>query len=282
MSRAVFILTFGRPNKVATYRTLRKLNYTGKIFLICSDDDKELGEYKKRFGEEVIVFNKEQARLETDTDRMDNLQKTNMVLYARNYCFKIAEKLGLDNFLVLDDDYSEFRGADFIREWKHAGYCHELDTIFDACFDFYNSVPSLLGFSLSQTGDFIGGVTPDKQRVKRKCMNSFFCKTDRPYKFLGTINEDTNFYVSNWANTRGWCAQLHNFSLNQLDTQKNSGGLTDIYLDIGTYCKSFYSVMLQPVAVKVAPMGDNHIRLHHKVAYNKICPKIIRQEHKKR
>ena len=58
-------------------------------------------------------------------------------------------------------------------------------------------------------------------------------------------------------------------------------GLTDIYLDLGTYVKSFYSVMLQPVGVKVAPMGDNHKRLHHKVNYNKICPKIIRAEHKK-
>ena len=25
-------------------------------------------------------------------------------------------------------------------------------------------------------------------------MNSFFCRTDRPFKFLGSINEDVNAY----------------------------------------------------------------------------------------
>ena len=32
-------------------------------------------------------------------------------------------------------------------------------------------------------------------------------------------------------------------SLLQKETQSNSGGLTDIYLELGTYVKSFYSVI---------------------------------------
>lgn len=39
---AVFILTYGRPEKVLTHRTLRKQGYTGKIFLLCSVDDANL------------------------------------------------------------------------------------------------------------------------------------------------------------------------------------------------------------------------------------------------
>ncbi|EFI4081186.1 TPA: hypothetical protein J5F60_004390 [Escherichia coli] len=36
----VFILTHGRPDKVLTYRTLRRAGYTGKIFIVVDDEDK--------------------------------------------------------------------------------------------------------------------------------------------------------------------------------------------------------------------------------------------------
>ncbi|EFC6976332.1 hypothetical protein DFZ72_21860 [Escherichia coli] len=32
-----FILTHGRPDKVLTYRTLRRAGYTGKIFIVVDD-----------------------------------------------------------------------------------------------------------------------------------------------------------------------------------------------------------------------------------------------------
>lgn len=35
-----FILTHGRPDKVLTYRTLRRAGYTGKIFIVVDDEDK--------------------------------------------------------------------------------------------------------------------------------------------------------------------------------------------------------------------------------------------------
>ena len=64
-------------------------------------------------------------------------------------------------------------------------------------------------------------------------------------------------------------------------TQANAGGLTDIYLDNGTYVKSFYSVMFCPSAVKVSMMGDTQMRIHHKVYWNYCVPKIINEKYKK-
>ena len=56
---ACFILCHGRPDKTPTYNTLRKFNYTGKIYIICDDEDKTLQGYKDTYGEEsVLVFNK--------------------------------------------------------------------------------------------------------------------------------------------------------------------------------------------------------------------------------
>lgn len=36
--------------------------------------------------------------------------------------------------------------------------------------------------------------------------------------------------------------------------QKNKGGMSDVYIDKGTYLKSFYSVMFAPSCVKIGLM----------------------------
>lgn len=66
-------------------------------------------------------------------------------------------------------------------------------------------------------------------------------------------------------------------SLLQKETQSNAGGLTEIYLELGTYVKSFYSVMAAPSCIKVALMGDKQMRLHHAVTWKNAVPKIIRE-----
>ena len=53
-SFAVFILTHGRANNVITYATLRKQGYTGQIYLMVDDEDKQIDDYKKLYGKQVI------------------------------------------------------------------------------------------------------------------------------------------------------------------------------------------------------------------------------------
>jgi hypothetical protein len=57
--------------------------------------------------------------------------------------------------------------------------------------------------------------------------------------------------------------------------------LTDIYLDNGTYVKSFYSVISSPQAVKISTMGTTHRRIHHSIDWNFAVPKIISSKFKK-
>ena len=56
---AIFILTYGRPERVYTYNTLRKQGYSGNIYLITDDSDKTIDQYKQKYKNQVIVFNKE-------------------------------------------------------------------------------------------------------------------------------------------------------------------------------------------------------------------------------
>ena len=139
---------------------------------------------------------------------------------------------------------------------------------------------------MAQSGDFIGGLgTVGKKYVKgefsRKAMNSFFCSTDKPFCFNGRLNEDVNTYTS--LQSRGSVfITFGRLRLQQKPTQKNKGGMTDIYCDNGTYIKSFYSVMFMPSAVKISKMGVNNFRLHHKVKWNNTAPLILPETLKKK
>jgi hypothetical protein len=281
---AVFILTHGRADNVMTYKTLRKCGYTGKIYLLIDDMDSQIDKYKANYGDEVIVFDKQKAIDMTDSG--DNQKKHNSVVYARNYNFVVAKELGIDYFLQLDDDYSELKFT-FAEngEYQPRGIKKDFDKVCDL-FVQYLKQSKIKCIAFAQSGDFIGGEGSNiiskfrKCEILRKIMNAFFFATDNPVKFMGRINEDVNLYTANGL--KGDVFITHPaVRLQQIETQSNSGGLTEIYLDLGTYCKSFYSVMYAPSCVKVNAMGVNSRRIHHRVNWNAAVPKIINQSHKK-
>lgn len=278
---AVFILSHGRPNNIPTINALRKSGYTGDIWIIIDDEDKSSDEYKKNYGN-VYQFCKEDAKKITDT--MDLGESKAAVVFARNYAHKIAEELGLDYFLELDDDYRTFCHTfdDKLNYLTKRPPIKDMDAVILAYLEFLE-VSGALAVCFSQGGDFIGGENSGlskktkKGDISRKAMNAFFMKTDRPFKFIGRINEDANAYV-----TLGMKGELFftvaQVRLEQGQTQANAGGLTDVYLEKGTYVKSFYSVMCAPSCVTLMSMGVENMRIHHKVSWKNCAPKIVREQ----
>lgn len=277
---AVMILTHGRADRVTTYRTLRDQGYTGRIIIVIDDEDEEGDEYARRFGEDdVFKFNKSEV-----AEKFDEVIRGDRrtIVYARNACFDIAERAGVRYFLELDDDYTFFcynydsNGKEITRKKN----TNMLDEIFEAMLDFLKNTP-VKSIAFSQGGDFIGGNKDGKKKIelKRKCMNSFFCDTERRFFFTGRINEDVNTYTMN-ASRGDVFFTTTQFSLNQKNTQKNKGGMTDVYLDSGTYLKSFFSIIVMPSAVRVAEMGDKHKRLHNSISWRNVAPKILREQKK--
>lgn len=190
-----FILTHGRPDRVLTYNTLRRHGYTGQIYLVCDDEDKELPKYKERF-DNVLVFSK--AEIAKTFDESDNFGDRRAIVYARNACFDLAKQVGATHFIELDDDYTQFSFRfDSRLCWCCHGIC-SLDAIFDAMIDFYNSTP-ILSIAIAQGGDYIGGIDSSVFKngipLLRKVMNSFICSVDRRFDFVGRINEDVNTYT---------------------------------------------------------------------------------------
>lgn len=283
---AVFILSHGRADRVKTYDTLRRQGYTGDIYIIIDNEDKMADEYKRRFGDKVIVFNKDDIARRVDTG--DNFPDRKIVVFARNACFEIAKTLGIEYFLQLDDDYRcfKFRFAASLR-YKPNPIKHNLDKVFLAMLRYYKSIPAAT-IAFAQGGDFIGGgnngTISDGIATKRKAMNTFFCSTNRPFKFFGRVNEDTNAYV-NLGNRGELMFTVFNISIDQTDTQSAPGGLTETYIDRGTYQKSFYTVMYAPSCVKISTMSGNKKRkgrIHHFVEWDKAVPCIISEDFRKR
>lgn len=276
----VFILTHGRPHRVVTYDALLKHGYTGKIYLIIDNEDKTADEYYKKFGDKVIMFDKKAIAKEIDEG--NNFEDRRAIIYARNASFKIAEDLGIKYFIQLDDDYTRFAyRADDKNKYIDKSI-KNLDKIFINMFDYYKSINAVT-IAMSQSGDYIGGwqsSTAEKVEMKRKCMNTFFCSTDRKFKFIGRINEDVNTYTF-LGSTGNLFLTILNVSITQITTQHNAGGMTELYLDSGTYIKSFYTVMYCPSFVKVGIMQSVNQRLHHQISWEHAVPVILDEKYKK-
>lgn len=283
----VFILTHGRPDRVYTYDTLIRSGYTGKVFFVIDDEDKTGNDYKKEFGDKVLVFSK--SEIAKTFDEGDNFNDRRTIVYARNSCCSFALQVGCKYYMQLDDDYTSF-----VYRFDHEGKYNAsmvsktFDYIMQVMIEFLDSSPQITSVAMSQGGDHIGGGAGKKSiKPMRKAMNTFLCSTEKPFQFFGRINEDVNTYTC--AQRRGDVLFFTHtgIQVNQLQTQSNAGGMTELYLDSGTYVKSFYSVMYAPSCVKIGAIfdpkkGSNGARIHHAITWKNTAPLILGENHRKR
>lgn len=276
---AVMILCHGRAESVPTYTTLRKYGYSGRIIIVCDDEDKDLPNYQAIYPE-VEVFSKDYVA--TYMDPMDNSNDRRCAVYARNACFDIAEKLGLKYFAEYDDDYISHP-----YRWEEDGVLYrsvlaDLDKVFEAYLEFMETSEEIYSVAFGQPGDFIGGCGSrlHRERYRRKCMNSWICKTDRRFTFNGRMNDDQLTY--SLYGMRGKIFLTFDFvMIDQPETQQVKGGMTDMYLGAGTYQKTWFSIMCCPSFIKAGMMGDTHYRIHHSVNHECAYPMIISSKYKK-
>lgn len=276
----VFILSHGRPNNVITLKSLRESNYTGDWYIVCDTEDDTLDDYIKLFGKDkILIFDKLETSKTFDT--FDNFDNRKTIVYARNKCFDLAKELGYDYFLELDDDYTSFEFRKMKKNKLAHIKCKQLDKLFDIMLDFLDTSGAST-VCMAQGGDFFGGNTSAVylKRCTRKAMNTFFCRTDKPFKFIGRINEDVNTYTCS-ANKGLLMLTVADVNIQQSTTQSNKGGMTETYIEMGTYMKSFYTIICSPQAVKIATMGVSEKRIHHRINWDRCTPCIVSDRYKK-
>lgn len=273
-----FILSHGRPDNVKTLKTLEKAGYTGAVYIVIDDDDDTEQEYRKKYGDMVLQFCKTEIAAKIDAADTSNDRRT--IVYARNACFELAKQVGCRYFIELDDDYTSIEHR-YIEQGKlRVRAVERLDNLIESMIEFMGASGALT-VAFAQGGDFIGGAKALNFRkgILRKAMNTFICDVERPFTFVGRINEDVNTYVT-LGSRGGLMFTVCSASITQTQTQKSKGGMSDVYQD-GTYQKSMYTVIMHPSSVCVKEMGEKHKRLHHNIDWNSTVPKIIREKWKK-
>lgn len=110
---AILIATNGRADKQITYESLKNGGYTGKVYLVIDDLDEQGEEYRRRYGDSVIVFDKREYAKKVDT--MTAWEELRSDAYARVACYDIADRMGLEFFGMFDDDLS------FVHVQVHEG-----------------------------------------------------------------------------------------------------------------------------------------------------------------
>lgn len=276
----VFIISHGRPDNIKTLVSLKRANYTGEYRIVVDNEDKSIDAYNLKYPDKVVVFDKQKIALTVDNG--DNFNNHRTTTHARNACFKIAKHFGFTYFLVLDDDYTMFTYKyDSKLNYKGCKWPKNIDNIFDIVLDYYIATPQIKSIAFAQGGDFFGGEeSAGIPKLKRKCMNSFFCSIGRPFNFFSRLNEDVNTYIT--LGSRGdLFLTMTNFGLQQAQTQTQKGGMSDAYANSGTYVKSFYSVMYCPSFMKVYQMSSKNKRIHHLTDWASAVPVIISEKHKK-
>jgi len=284
----VVILTHGRAKNQKTVKALRRAGYTGEIILVVDDTDDQLDDYLRLPDVTVKVFSLE-GEIARQIDVGDNFSRTHKVgrkgtpVFARNACWQIVRDAGYRYHVVMDDDYTAFN----VRINDNGEYCtsrirRNLDKFFEVSFRALIDT-GITCLAWAQGGDFIGGrENPKAKGTKpwRKVMNLYFMDTDKAFYFPARLNDDLTASIAE-GQKGNILMTTPLVSCNQTTTQKNKGGLTDLYLEAGTYIKSMYSVLHVPSAVEIREMGDKHMRIHHSVKWGHCVPMIIREEWKK-
>jgi len=276
---AAFILSHGRPNSVHTFDTLRAAGYTGDIFVIIDNEDKTAQDYYKRFGKDRVICVDLDAIADT-FDIGDSQQHHNSVVYKRNAAFDIARNLRLDYFLQLDDDYKSWSHRWVTDDQCHTASIKSMNEVLEAMITFLDD-SGAAAVAMSQGGDHLGGTYLKRRKMLlRKAMNTWLVKTDRQFQFVGRLNDDVNTYVTHTSRGLLFFTILA-LDVTQMQTQQEKGGMTELYLNTGTYTKSFYTVMMSPSCVRVEPMKTTRPRMHHNIRWNNCAPKIISDKHRK-
>ena len=274
------IFSHDRAGDVKTINALNNSGYTGDWFIVVDHmDDKEV--YEEEYGEDkVVYFDKEEVV--DEIDRGDNFEIKGGLIYGRNKVFDLVEELGYKYFIQLDDDYTGFSwrfNKDFNYEYNKV---ENLDSLFEELVSFMER-SGCDSVAISQGGDFIGGeesYMAEKVRVKRKAMNTWVCSVDREFPYMGSMNDDVNAYVRNQQLGKLFFT-VNVASINQPSTQSEEGGMTDIYLDTGTYVKSFYTLLYSPSSVSLTKIGNKNMRIHHNISWRNTVPKIVPEDVKK-
>lgn len=270
VSFAIFILTNGRSGKLMTYDYLREHGYDGLIYLVVDDLDSEKDAYIQKYGDEVIVFDKQEWA--EKSDRVHNMVELRTVTYARNFTIELAKRSGIQYYAMLDDDFNSFSVRYEQDNSLKGSPIKDMSAVFKAYVQYmYDCDIMVTGFG--GAGSYIGGLTGQFSKgITGNVAGAFIFKTELTQgQFKGYVNEDTIFGLE--ALSKGQLIfRILNVMYSTPERGSNSGGHSDLYEAESSYIQESITHIARPSEVSLIADGD---RVSSRLSWSKATPKVL-------
>ena len=271
----IFILSKGRP-QCTTAKTLEGLGYKGEWWILCGNNDDRLEEYKRNWGDKVLVFDWYKKVLECDL--MDNFKgRLSGVTPARNVAKDIAKGMGKKRFWEFDDDFLGFKRTNLSKN-KNEKIVNgdELEELlYQASLFGYRARATNIGFSFS----FIECNPINYDKFNFRVYGTHNLSTDESIfePYTGRTNEDINNPID-LARKGKYSFQFRFMQVLTRASRKESGGLTELYKQDGSIKRAAYSIMRCPSCCRL--VFDKY-GWHDHINYKDLVPKFIDERYKK-
>ena len=257
----IFITSHHSPHNCRTLDLLNKLGYSGEYRIVIDDEDKYINDYKIKYKDNLVVFNKQYYIDITDSPYRPGEKPKACVVYARNaiedYCLHNNIKI----FCVSDDDLTsidyktvrhDLQGLR-VEKLKYG----DINYILDEYVNFLlNSKFAVTGFG---TDDFYFGyhsVVSGVSLQKWSLSNFFIRNRDIDIKWLFPMED---FDTAICDGVRGKIHLPHlgiKLTVAPQYTQKNGkvtgdNGMINFYQNTNDFIRAFYSVIIQPSFMRV-------------------------------
>lgn len=274
----IFIPSYHRPDNVKTAKYFIKIGYDPKkihVFLDSETDD--IDQYKKemtKLGCNLHIFDMDEARKRYDyIHRASQLRRS--AGQARNQFYDIAKKLGIEFYLVIDDDTNTYEIRPFGTYWRKATIS-DIVPVFDAVREFMQR-QKIGCFGLSQTGDMFQRYS--EKILRKKVMNTTFIDTRFIYRGERAIQDDDTSQFVGIMNEGYFTGSLASgLVLNQTLSATAKGGLTELYNECKLLNKSLVVPIQFPSLAHAERQQKNGARLHHRIKNRYLFPMIMKGE----
>lgn len=268
---AIFILSHNRARGIDTLTMLKRYGYNGNYYVVISDDDSQIDEYKSIVDKgHLLIFDKEDFYYAQDTFVGSAQPVVSASLYARNFIIRTAKLMGLKHFIMADDDIN---GILFRYEEGGKMRTREIEKItpiLEAMLEFIECSGHIGGLCFALDDGYFGGLNGNFAKgLTRKIFQFMMFKTSETWEFVGARWEDSILSMVN-KNRLFFCIWL--LSIKTPKMRSNRGGIeyaNDKYYD------PLFLMVASPSGVEPLPMGKR------KIYENRILPKIIKHTHKK-
>lgn len=270
----VFIPSYHRPKSIKTAAYLRKIGWNmGRVTVFLDSETDDIAQYEEtaqEMGFNIHVFDMEEARKRYDYVHRASVSRRSAG-QARNMFQDYAQSIGIDFYVVMDDDtayFGSFMQRRTIRD-------------FDLVRRTFAAMEDLMRkrkigvMGLSQTGDFLGGYKP--KIFLRKVMNTTFYLLPYIYRGERGVQDDDTSLFTGICNEGLFTGTMnHAVVLQQTLSATQAGGLTDLYNECKLLNKALITVIQYPSAIIAEYQTMNGGRLHHRINYKHLAPCIIK------